>query len=286
MRLLQFKKDGKICLGVETEKGVVDVSAEAARCGVSVPGSMLELAGAGKEALNVISKLADEAVAYLSDVEYAPVISGMEKIMCIGLNYVEHAEECSAAVPEYPVLFAKYGNAIAAHGDEIFLPREFFKYDYEAEIVVVIGKEAKNVSREDAKDYIFGYTTGNDLSNRQLQMERGGQWVSGKIADGFAPIGPVLVTEDSLDTSDILVQSYVNGELRQSARTSIMLFPCDYLVSYLSSLMTLKPGDIIFTGTPPGVMLGYPDEKKSWLKPGDVVDIKIEGIGTLTNKLK
>ncbi len=285
MRLLQFKKDGEICLGIETDKGIIDVAAEAARQNVSVPETMVSLAGAGKDMLKTLSELAENAVSFVGEVEYAPSVTGMEKIICIALNYVEHAAECSADVPKYPVLFAKYGNALAAHNDEIFLPREFYKYDYEAEVVIVIGKECKNVSREEAKDYIFGYTMGNDLSNRQLQMERGGQWLSGKISDGFAPIGPVVVTEDSLNTEDILVQSYVNGELRQSAKTSIMIFPCDYLVSYLSSILTLKPGDIIFTGTPPGVMLGYPDGEKAWLKPGDVVDVKIEGIGTLTNKM-
>lgn len=285
MRLLQFYKNGQVCLGVETEKGIIDVAEEAKKQNVCVPQTMLALAASGKGALDVLKKLEAGATSFLTDVAYAPAVTGMEKIVCVGLNYVEHAAECDSPVPEYPILFAKYPNALAAHNDEVFLPREFTNYDYEAEIVVVIGKEAKNVSRENAKEYIFGYTTGDDLSNRQLQFERGGQWMTGKIADGFAPIGPVLVTEDSLNPADILVESRVNGELRQSARTSIMLFPCDYLVSYLSHCMTLQPGDIIFTGTPPGVMAGYPEDQKNWLKPGDVVDVSIEGIGTLTNKM-
>ena len=165
------------------------------------------------------------------------------------------------------------------------LPLNAKQFDYEAELVIVIGKTVENVSRENAMSHIFGYTIGNDLSARDLQF-RTGQWLLGKTCDGFAPIGPYLVTADEVDSSNLEISCSVNGELRQQGNTKNMIFDCAHIVSYLSQHMTLRPGDIIFTGTPAGVILGYPEEQRNWLKSGDEVVISIEKIGSLKNKLK
>ena len=150
----------------------------------------------------------------------------------------------------------------------------------------MIGKVCKDVSKEDAHDYVFGYTCGNDLSTRDLQFARSSQWLLSKTLDGFAPIGPCVVTADSLDPNDLAISSKVNGELRQNSRTSDMIFSTAQIISDLSHHMTLMPGDLIFTGTPEGVMKGYPEDQKNWLKPGDSVDVTIENIGTLHNTFR
>ena len=216
----------------------------------------------------------------------APVITGTDRIFCIGLNYRQHARECGLPLPPAPVLFNKFGNALAAHGQAIALSPDYKEYDYEAELVVVIGKPARNVSEAEALDYVFGYTCGNDLSCRDLQFARGNQWVLSKTFDGFAPIGPCLVTADSLDPNALDISSTVNGELRQNSNTSDMIFSPAQIIADLSRHFTLQPGDLIFTGTPQGVMHGYPADQKSWLKPGDEVTVTLEGIGTLRNTFR
>lgn len=178
--------------------------------------------------------------------------------------------------------FCKFSNALSAHRDTVRLDPAYREYDYEAELVVIIGRPARNVSAEDAMDYVFGYTCGNDLSTRDLQFARGNQWLLSKTFDGFAPLGPCVVTADSLDPSDLAISSTVNGELRQNSRTSDLIFSVPELIADLSRHFTLEPGDVIFTGTPQGVMHGWSADKKQWLKPGDRVDVTIEGIGTLT----
>ena len=152
-------------------------------------------------------------------------------------------------------------------------------------MIIVIGKEAANVSKDEALSYVFGYTVGNDLSARDLQF-RSGQWLLGKTCDEFGPIGPYLVTADELNSSNLDIECKVNGVVRQSANTSNMIFDCATIVSYLSEHMTLKPGDIIFSGTPEGVVIGYPEDQQDWLKSGDIVEVSIENIGTLVNVLK
>ena len=173
--------------------------------------------------------------------------------------------------------------ALAAHGDCIKLPDEYKEYDYEAELVAVMGKPARNVSPEEALSYVYGYTCGNDLSTRDLQFARGNQWVLSKSLDGFGPVGPCLVPAGELDPQNLDISSTVNGELRQNSNTSDMIFSLAEIIADLSRHFTLLPGDIIFTGTPSGVMQGYPADKKQWLRPGDKVAVTIEGIGTLEN---
>jgi len=220
----------------------------------------------------------------IDTVRFAPAVLNPEKILCIGLNYAAHAKESKLPIPDYPTLFSKFNNALNAHKEPIVLPDTAYKYDYEVELVIVIGKTAHMIDKEDALDYVFGYTIGNDFSARDLQM-RTPQWLIGKTFDGFAPLGPYIVPAAEADPAHFHVQSFVNGELRQDSNTNDLIFDCATIVSYLSQYMTLKPGDVIFTGTPSGVILGYPEDQQVWLKAGDTVTVKIDGIGELTNTL-
>jgi len=183
-----------------------------------------------------------------------------------------------------PILFSKYSNTLAPHKTTIKLPPRdvSYKFDYETELVVVIGRRASNVSVEDALSYIAGYAVGNDFSSRDLQLEKGGQWMIGKTLDGFAPIGPYFVSADQVDPNNLNLETRVNGEVRQSVNTTKFIFNPQKVISYTSRLFALEPGDIIFTGTPSGVILGYPKEKQVWLKAGDKVESTIQGLGTLS----
>ncbi len=283
MKLTQIYQNGKAVLGIVTESGIVDVRAEAARCSVKAPETMMELIQGGQAALTALEALACAPQCYMEGAA-APVVTGCGKILCIGLNYRQHAKECNLPLPPAPVLFNKFDNALAADGDSITLMPDYREYDYEAELVAVIGKPARNVSVETALEYVFGYTCGNDLSTRDLQFARSNQWLLSKTFDGFAPIGPCLVTAEDVDPQNLNISSVVNGELRQNSNTSDMIFSVAQIIADLSHHFTLMPGDLIFTGTPQGVMHGYPADKKRWLKPGDTVDIIIEGIGTLHNE--
>ena len=282
MKITQRYQDNEIVLGIETEHGVVDVRAEAALRGIGAPVTMMDLIQAGEEGMEILRKLAEEPQCFLEG-ENAPVVTGCNKILCIGLNYRQHAKECNLPLPPAPVLFNKFTNALAADGEEIYLDPAYVEYDYEAELVAIIGKPARNVTEEEALGYVFGYTCGNDLSTRDLQFARSNQWLLSKTFDGFAPIGPCVVTADSISPNDLKISSRVNGELRQNSTTADMIFSTAQIIADLSRHFTLQPGDLIFTGTPQGVMHGYPKDQKNWLKPGDCVEVTIEGIGTLKN---
>ncbi|MHB1709582.1 MAG: fumarylacetoacetate hydrolase family protein [Thermoplasmataceae archaeon] len=207
-----------------------------------------------------------------------------EKILCIGLNYKNHAIETNKEVPENPTVFSKFNNSIAAHRQDILLPGSARQVDYEGELGIMIGRTARNVSVEASMKYVFGYFVGNDVSARDLQY-RTTQWLIGKTPDGFFPAGPYLTTADDIaDPQNLTIMTKLNGEVRQNSNTSNMIFKCDYLVSYLSQYMTLRPGDVISTGTPEGVILGMPPEKRRWIKNGDVVEVEIENLGTLRNR--
>lgn len=286
MHVFNFYEENRIKLGVVSAQRYIDVAAAAAELGVFAPQSMQALILSGKNGLKLLETLLRAKTADLQPetLRYAPAVTAPEKILCVGLNYQKHSDETPFERPETPVLFSKYNNALAAHTQYIALPPAAFQCDYEGELVIVIGKEAKNVSAESAADYIFGYTVGNDLSARALQM-RTSQWLLGKTLDGFAPLGPTINVDKSLPAQNLRIQTYLNGQLRQDGNTAAMLFDCAFLLSYASSYMTLKPGDIIFTGTPEGVILGQPESKRAWLKPGDVVSVTIEEIGTLTNQM-
>ena len=287
MKLVNFKNNGAIQLGIQTETGIIDVAKEAGVHALTAPLSMEAAMAGGQAALAQLAAVAKAATQALREdaVAYAPCVANPGKIVCVGLNYKSHRDECKMEEPEYPVLFSKFNNALAAHKEDITLPTTAEKFDYEAELVIVIGKETTKISKEAALSHVFGYTAGNDLSARDLQL-RTGQWLLGKSCDSFAPIGPCLVTADEIDPNHLDIQCTVNGEVRQSANTGDMIFDCATIVSYVSQYMTLQPGDIIFSGTPSGVILGYPAEKQVWLQAGDEVAVTIEKIGTLKNTLR
>lgn len=287
MKLVNFKVGNQIHLGIKSEKGIIDVEKAATEYSLEAPTSIDQVIASGEKGLLQLSELVNSEVETIPEgkIIYAPCVTNPEKILCVGLNYMSHAAECKVDIPTSPVLFSKFNNTLAAHNETVTLPKSAYKFDYEAELVIVIGKEAVNVSKEDALSYVFGYTTGNDLSARDLQFISG-QWLLGKTCDGFAPIGPYLVTAEEIDPNNLDIKCEVNGVVRQSANTSDMIFDCATVVSYISKYMTLKPGDIIFSGTPSGVILGYPKGEQNWLKPGDEVTISIEKIGSLVNVLK
>ncbi|KEO56414.1 fumarylacetoacetate hydrolase family protein [Thioclava pacifica] len=207
----------------------------------------------------------------------APV-AGIGKMICIGLNYADHAAESGAEVPPEPLIFMKATSAIQGPNDPIVIPRGSEKTDWEIELGIVIGTPAKYVSEEDALDYVAGYVLANDVSERSFQTERTGQWTKGKSCDSFGPLGPYLVTRDAVaDPQNLAMTLSVNGEVMQNGSTATMVFGVAKLVSYLSQFMTLHPGDVISTGTPPGVAMGM--ETPRYLRPGDVVELEIEGLG-------
>jgi 2,4-didehydro-3-deoxy-L-rhamnonate hydrolase len=211
-------------------------------------------------------------------VRLGPPIDRPSKIVCIGLNYRKHAVESGMEVPKEPVVFFKSTTALAGPDDQVIIPRSAEKVDWEVELAVVIGKKASYAPKERAFEYIAGYVLHNDYSERSYQLERGGQWVKGKSADTFAPLGPFLATRDEIaDPGRLHMWLKVNGELRQNESTSDMIFDVPTLVSYLSEFMTLLPGDIVSTGTPSGV--GHGMKPPKYLRPGDVVEMGIDGLG-------
>lgn len=223
------------------------------------------------------------SVALSQITQFLPPVREMEKVICIGVNYAEHAREMGGEPPEMPVIFNKFPSAISAHRSEIRLPEISQQVDFEAELVAVIGKPGKHIPRESAMDYVFGYCCGNDVTARDWQKNTpGGQWLRGKTFDTFAPIGPMVVTADEIENPhNLAIQSRVNGQVMQSSNTSNLIYPIDELISHLSQFVTLRPGDLIFTGTPPGVGAGR--DPQVFLKPGDVVEVEIEGVGVLSN---
>lgn len=293
MKLVTIVQGDKQKLGVKLEQGIVDVAeALKSKPAAGVAQSVMEVIEGGSDA---ISKLAsyigsltvDGQPGYVLDeeaIEWGPCVTHPNKIICVGLNYRKHAEETNAPIPEYPILFNKFNNTLTGHKRDIAVPKVTEKLDYEAELVIVIGKRTKAVSKEQALEHVFGYCAVNDLSARDLQL-RTPQWLLGKTCDDFSPLGPYLVTADEVgNPNQLAIKAIVNGEVRQSSNTSDMIFHCDEIVSYISQHMTLEPGDVILTGTPEGVVLGYPPEKQVYLKPGDEVTIEIEKLGSLTNR--
>ena len=218
----------------------------------------------------------------LAAVALAPPIPDPEKIICIGLNYKEHAAEVGAEPPAHPIVFGKYRNALVGPGATVALPANSTKVDYEAEVAFVVGRRAKDVAAEDALDYIAGYTLLNDLSARDLQG-RTPQWMPGKIFDGSAPCGPTLVTPEEAGPADAIgIKLTLNGETMQDSDTGDLIFGIPELIADLSSLMTLEPGDVVATGTPPGVGMGR--EPRVWLAPGDEVVIESPTLGRLVTQ--
>ncbi|HEY6005118.1 MAG TPA: fumarylacetoacetate hydrolase family protein [Anaeromyxobacter sp.] len=289
LTLLTMRQGGPPRLGAKTSKGILDVSQAARLLSMPAPPTMDDMLQDEEGAsVNAVVKAALESpaasAAFVKEeaVQYGPAVLRPEKIVCVGLNYRRHAEEIGVPIPKQPVLFNKYNNTLNHHGGTIRLPVEVAKnFDYEVELVVVMGKTARSVSEADALSCVAGYCTGNDFTARDLQMDTGGQWMAGKTPDGFAPLGPYLVTADQIDPDNLKVECRVNGETRQSSSTSDFIFGTRQVIAYVSRLMTLRPGDIIFTGTPQGVIQGKPKDERVWLKAGDQVACSVEKLGEL-----
>jgi len=290
LTLLTFRQGGQNRLGVKTGMGVLDVAQAASALKMYAPATMDDLLqnedGPSLNALVDASlKSADAKPAFREEgsIEYGPLVSRPEKILCVGLNYRKHAKEVGQPIPMYPVLFNKFNNTLNGHKGTVKLPTDLAtQFDYEVELVIVIGKTASRVSEADALTYVAGYATGNDFTARDLQNGRGGQWMIGKTPDQFAPIGPHLLTADLVDPDKLAIECRVNGEVRQSSNTSDLIFSTRQMISYISQYITMKPGDIIFTGTPEGVIFGKPKDKQVWLKPGDKIACSLEKLGELT----
>lgn len=282
MKLCNINVNGEIHLGIGTERGVIDATA------AHFPLSMDEvIRGAGRGELERLA--ADSSLSAVESVVFENVVNNPGKLICVGLNYRAHADglndEKHFKRADCPILFSKYADSLAPSGAAVELPPWETSYDYEAELVIVIGSEAWNVSEEEAAAHIFGYTCGNDLSCRDAQ-KRTSQWLVGKAMPGFGPCGPFIVTADALNVSaGVSVRSYVNGELRQNGSTRDMIFDCPQIVSYASKYIRLCPGDLIFTGTPSGVALEQREDKRVWIEPGDKINVEIDGIGVLTNTM-
>src|SRR6266849_4943608 len=213
-----------------------------------------------------------------SAVRLGPPICRTSKIVCIGLNFRDHAEESGMEIPKEPVIFFKATSALVGPNDPLVIPKNATKVDWEVELAIVVEKKASYVSRKNAMDTVAGFVLHNDYSERSFQLERGGQWVKGKSADSFAPLGPFLATKDEIqDFNQLGMWLKVNGEFRQRGSTSKMIFDVPALVAYVSEFMALLPGDVISTGTPPGVGLGM--KPPQYLKAGDVVELGIDGLG-------
>ncbi len=231
------------------------------------------------EGLEKIARIDLSSLPILSDDRIGACVAGTGKFICIGLNYSDHAAETGAKVPPEPVIFMKATSAIVGPNDDVIIPRGSEKTDWEVELGVVIGKTAKYVSEADALDYVAGYCVSHDVSERAFQSERQGQWTKGKSCDTFGPIGPWLVTKDEVaDPQNLAMWLKVNGETMQNGSSQTMVYGVANVVSYLSQFMSLHPGDVISTGTPPGVGLGMKPPR--FLKAGDVVELGIEGLGT------
>lgn len=285
LTLLTIRRGGHDRLAVKTANGILDAVEAAKALRMPAPATIDELLqNEDGPALSALVAAAKSKSLFLKEdqVEYGPLVSRPDKIICVGLNYRAHVQESGRALPTVPVLFNKFNNTLHSHNSKLELPtRVATKFDYEVELVLFIGKEAKNVAEADALSYVAGYATGNDFSARDLQHDTGGQWMIGKTPDRFAPIGPYLVTADQIDPDNLKIECRVNGETRQSSNTSRMIFNCRHLISYTSRYITLKPGDVIFTGTPEGVIGGMPKDKQVWLKAGDKIACSVEKLGEL-----
>jgi 2-keto-4-pentenoate hydratase/2-oxohepta-3-ene-1,7-dioic acid hydratase in catechol pathway len=286
MTLVTLRSGDAYALGVKTDLGILDVLKTAKFMRSPAPTTIDDLIRRGDRGLTELVKvaLARRTPGFFvaeDRAEFGPCVTNPEKILCVGLNYARHARETNNPIPKLPILFNKFNNALNAHQGTVrvsAVPAE--RFDYESELVIVMGKKARNVSEAEALSYVFGYCNGNDFTARDLQS-RSSQWMIGKTCDGFGLIGPYLVTADQVDPNNLKIEGTVNGEVRQSSNTSDMVFNCAQIVSYASTLMTLLPGDLIYTGTPEGVISGYPKEKQVWLKAGDKLTTTIEKLGTL-----
>lgn len=274
MKLIRFGLLGEEKPGIITDAGMFDVSAFGEDYGERFfeTDGLIRLTEWWAANSNVCPKVPE-------DTRLGSCVARPSKIICIGLNYADHAKETNAAIPKEPIVFFKATSSLVGPNDNLVIPRNSVKTDWEVELAVVISKKASYIEEKDALQYIAGYSLHNDYSEREFQIERGGQWVKGKSCDTFAPLGPWMVTKDEIDNIDNLrLWLTVNGKKMQDGNTSNFIFKIPFIVSYLSQFMTLLPGDVISTGTPAGVGLGF--NPPVYLKAGDVVELGIDGLGT------
>ncbi len=291
MRLVNAIIEHQYRLGFE-RLGKVFIFEEGWAISKGVPTNLMDAIVNGNEFTNVIEPIINSyletgetdtcvTVYPMDNINYGPTVPQGKKIICVGLNYKKHAEESNMELPKVPLLFSKYDNTLAGHNAMVYKPSDSSQMDYEAEVGVVIGKIARNVTEEDALDYVYGYTNANDLSARDLQFVTS-QWLVGKTCDGFCPTGPFLVTADEISNPNQLdIRCIVNGKVRQNASTALMIFPFTQLISYISHCFTLNPGDIILSGTPDGVIYRSSDHDRVWLQPGDEVIVETQYLGNL-----
>jgi 2-keto-4-pentenoate hydratase/2-oxohepta-3-ene-1,7-dioic acid hydratase in catechol pathway len=289
LKISRFHYKGEESYGVLNQQFVLSLPALAERFQKTVPQKLGAFIGESTSVLDVAEELLKKASrtdmesvsAPLSGVELLAPIQFPPKIICLGLNYVDHAAETGSRIPDEPVIFMKPHTAITGPNQKIVKPKFVKQLDYEGELCIVMGKTAKNISEAEAKNYVFGYTVFNDVSARDIQF-KDGQWTRGKSFDTFAPIGPCITTQNQLkNTENLSIRTWVNGDLRQNGTTRNMVFNVSQIVHQLSRVMTLEPCDIIATGTPAGV--GFKMKPPIYLQDGDVVRIEIQGIGILEN---
>ncbi|KAK3771851.1 hypothetical protein RRG08_028759 [Elysia crispata] len=286
MRFVRYETSGRQGLGVElSENGnVVDLTSFDS----TVSTSMQAFIEGGQESLHKASKAVESGknVLQRDQIKLMAPITDPGKILCIGMNYRDHCEEQNLPVPKEPVVFSKFNSAIIGPSDAIKYPSETEELDWEVELVIVMGKEGKNIPEAEAMNYVFGYTVAHDVSARDWQLHRnGGQFLIGKSMDCFCPLGPAIVAKEDLkDPHNLRLWTLVNGIAKQDGNTSEMVFKTEAVIAFLSRFITLKAGDIILTGTPPGV--GVFKNPPEFLKKGDVVEVGIEGIGSITNKIE
>jgi 2-keto-4-pentenoate hydratase/2-oxohepta-3-ene-1,7-dioic acid hydratase in catechol pathway len=292
MKTVRYRYKNKECYGVLNPQGVLCLPALAKRLREQLPQRLEDFIASGENALKTAEDLLKKANDSDSQSVSTPIseaallapIASPPKIICLGLNYVDHAAETNSAIPDEPVTFMKPHTTIIGPNENIIKPNFVKRLDYEGELAIVMGKKAKNIPVSEAKKYIFGYTILNDVSARDFQF-KDGQWTRGKSFDTFAPTGPCITTTNQLrDTDNLAIRTWVNGELRQNSTTRNMAFNVSEIVHHLSRVMTLEPCDIIATGTPAGV--GFVMKPPKYLQHGDVVRIEIEGIGVLENPVE
>ncbi|HLN44479.1 MAG TPA: fumarylacetoacetate hydrolase family protein [Candidatus Sulfotelmatobacter sp.] len=287
MKIVSYRYKNQKSYGVLTAKSIANLPCLAMQSGETLPETVENFVIAGENAIQKAEKLMTKAESNcfvpLTEVSLLAPIMFPPKIVCLGVNYRDHAAETGAEIPKEPILFMKPRTALIGPNEKIM--KSFVKHlDYEGELAIIIGKKAKNVSMDEAKEYIFGYTILNDISAREIQYGDK-QWTRGKSFDTFAPIGPCITTESQLkDIINLIIRTWVNNELRQNGTTRNMVFNVEQIIHRLSQVMTLEPCDIIATGTPAGVGVAMKPEK--WLKSGDIVTIEIEGIGVLQNTVE
>jgi 2-keto-4-pentenoate hydratase/2-oxohepta-3-ene-1,7-dioic acid hydratase in catechol pathway len=286
MRLVTARMDGGTRLFLERPGGMLDVVEHVPQfAGVDDVGSLLRADRRSLAALRALDAETSGSLVDLEELRPAPPVVDPSKIICIGLNYRAHAAEGGDPLPDKPIIFAKFTNALVGSGEEIVYPHITESLDYEGELGVVIGNHVRNVSDDEAMEAVAGYAVANDVSARDIQDDDpASQWVRGKTLDTFGPMGPYFVSADEVqDWRELRLRTWVNRELRQDELCGDMIFGIDELISFCSQAMTLEPGDIILTGTPSGVGAGFSPPR--WLQPGDVVEVEIDGLGRLTSRI-